>query len=73
MAKSRALIDASAEVVKAAEAKDKEMLFTTGGDMYAACTSCHTQYVIGMPANRVQGLEEQSQPSSEASGARSSQ
>lgn len=68
MTKARALIDASAEVIKAAEAKDKETLFTTGGDMYAACTSCHTQYVIGMPGSRVSGLEEGSERAAETSG-----
>lgn len=47
MRKARALIDASNEAVQAAEAKDTAMLFTAGGDMYLACTACHTQYVIG--------------------------
>ena len=48
MAKSRDFIDKANETVKAAEAKDIEGLFTAGGDMYLACTACHSKYVIGV-------------------------
>ncbi len=41
---SRAMIDASNRALKAIEAKDKDALFTIGGDIYDVCTSCHTQF-----------------------------
>lgn len=50
MAKSRALIDTATIVIRAAEAKDAEALFTAGSDMYLACSACHAGYVFGGPA-----------------------
>jgi hypothetical protein len=47
MAMARKMIDEANRCVQAAEAKDLEALFTAGGDMYIACTACHTKYVIG--------------------------
>jgi hypothetical protein len=48
--KSRALIDTATVVVRAAEVKDAETLFTAGSDMYLACSACHAGYVFGGPA-----------------------
>ena len=42
---SRALTESAAKVAQAAEAKDIDRLLATGGEMYAACTSCHRQYL----------------------------
>lgn len=50
MQKSRALIDTATAVIRAAEAKDAETLFTAGSDMYLACSGCHAGYVFGGPA-----------------------
>jgi hypothetical protein len=39
-----ALIEQSNRALKAAEAKDKDAIFTIGGDIYDACTNCHKQF-----------------------------
>lgn len=47
---SRALVDMGEEAVHAAEAQDKDQIFTIGGDLYEICTNCHSKYnsaVIG--------------------------
>jgi hypothetical protein len=44
IAEAKALIDASTRAIKAAEAKDKDALFTIGGDIYDVCTNCHRQF-----------------------------
>ena len=44
---AQALIEASGRAVKATEAKDKDALFTIGGDIYDVCTACHQKF---MPA-----------------------
>jgi hypothetical protein len=41
---ARAMIDASTRALKAIEAKDKDALFTVGGDIYDVCTNCHKQF-----------------------------
>jgi hypothetical protein len=41
---ARALIDASNRAIKAIDAKDKDALFTVGGDIYDVCTNCHRQF-----------------------------
>jgi len=41
---ARALIEASGRALKAIEAKDKDALFTIGGDIYDVCTSCHSKF-----------------------------
>ena len=41
---SLALIEQSNRALKAAEAKDKDAIFTIGGDIYDACTNCHKQF-----------------------------
>lgn len=38
------LIDASMQVMEAAENRDDQGVFDTGGELYAACTACHEQY-----------------------------
>lgn len=48
--KSRALIDTATVVIRAAEVKDADTLFTAGSDMYLACSACHAGYVFGGPA-----------------------
>jgi hypothetical protein len=47
MKQSQALIDAGIRAVKAAEAKDKDAIFTVGGDIYEVCASCHQTYAVG--------------------------
>lgn len=46
IAEARALIEASNRALKAIEAKDKDTLFTVGGDIYDVCTSCHSQFAL---------------------------
>jgi hypothetical protein len=41
---SRAMIEASNRALKAIETKDKDALFTIGGDIYDVCTNCHKQF-----------------------------
>ena len=35
---------------KAADARDKQAVFDTGGRLYETCVACHAKYVIGPPA-----------------------
>ena len=44
IAQAQALIDASKRAIKAVDAKDKDALFTIGGDIYDVCTNCHKQF-----------------------------
>ena len=44
IAESKALIDASNKALKSIEARDKDTLFTAGGDIYDVCTNCHKQF-----------------------------
>lgn len=44
---AQALIEASGRALKAIDAKDKDTLFTVGGDIYDVCTNCHQKF---MPA-----------------------
>jgi hypothetical protein len=44
IAQSRAMIDASNRALRAIDAKDKDALFTIGGDVYDVCTNCHKQF-----------------------------
>ena len=41
---AQALIAQSNRALKAIDAKDKDALFTIGGDIYDVCTSCHQQF-----------------------------
>ena len=40
------LTKAAQAAIAAAEAKDKDSLFTAGGDIYLVCTACHQQYAL---------------------------
>ena len=40
------LTKAAQAAIAAAEAKDKDSLFTAGGDIYLVCTACHEQYAL---------------------------
>ena len=44
---AQALIDNSKRAIQAIDKKDKDALFTIGGDLYDVCTNCHRQF---MPA-----------------------
>ena len=46
------MIQKANECVQAAEAKDVDSLFTAGGDLYLACTACHTKFVIANANNK---------------------
>ncbi len=48
IAQARALIDASTRAMKAIDAKDKDALFTIGGDIYDVCTNCHSQFALNL-------------------------
>jgi hypothetical protein len=48
IAESRQLIEASNRAIKAIDAKDKDALFTIGGDIYDVCTSCHSQFALNL-------------------------
>ena len=49
---SQGLIDTGTEALRAAEAKDKEKLFTVGGNIYNVCTNCHVKYSPEMAGAR---------------------
>ncbi|MDO8678056.1 MAG: hypothetical protein Q7R30_05770 [Acidobacteriota bacterium] len=44
---SQALIDTSRRAIQAIDKKDKDALFTIGGDLYDVCTNCHRQFMPG--------------------------
>ena len=44
LAEARALIDVSNRAIRIIEAKDKDALFTVGGDIYDVCTDCHRRF-----------------------------
>jgi hypothetical protein len=44
---SHQLYDAAMRAHEAAEARDKEAFFKAGSDVYEACVSCHSRYIIG--------------------------
>jgi hypothetical protein len=43
---SRDLIDIGSRTMKAAQARDKDAIFTLGGDIYNVCADCHKTYLI---------------------------
>jgi len=43
---SQALIDVGIRAVKAAQAKDKDAVFTVGGEIYDVCANCHQTYAV---------------------------
>ena len=42
------LITQSRRAIQATEAKDKDALFTIGGDIYDVCTNCHKQFALNL-------------------------
>ncbi len=48
LAQARALIDVSNRAITIIDSKDKDALFTVGGDIYDVCTSCHQQFAQGV-------------------------
>lgn len=44
IAEARAMMDAANRAIKIIEARDKDALFTVGGDIYDVCTNCHRQF-----------------------------
>ena len=49
IADAQALITQSQRALKAIDAKDKDALFTIGGDIYDVCTSCHGKFIVQTP------------------------
>jgi hypothetical protein len=49
---SRALVDMGDAAVKAADAKDRDEIFSAGGDLYEVCSNCHAKYnpAVATPA-----------------------
>ena len=45
---SQDLTRQSLRALKAVEAKDKDALFTIGGDIYDVCTNCHKQFALNL-------------------------
>lgn len=46
IAEARALTEASTRAIKAIDARDKDTLFTVGGEIYDVCTNCHKQFAL---------------------------
>jgi hypothetical protein len=46
IAEANALIEASQRAVKSIDARNKDALFTVGGDIYDVCTNCHRQFAL---------------------------
>jgi hypothetical protein len=46
IAEARAMTDAANRAIKIIEARDKDALFTVGGDIYDVCTNCHRQFAL---------------------------
>ena len=46
IADAQKLITESQRALKAIDAKDKDALFTIGGDIYDACTACHSKFIV---------------------------
>jgi hypothetical protein len=43
---SQQMIDVGVRTIKAAEARDKDAIFTVGGDIYEVCANCHRSYTV---------------------------
>jgi hypothetical protein len=53
MKRSQEMMDTGLAAWKAADAKNVDLLFTVGGDVYEACSHCHQQYMDAIKnANR---------------------
>lgn len=46
IAQAKAMIDVSNRAIKIIDARDKDALFTVGGDIYDVCTNCHRQFAL---------------------------
>jgi hypothetical protein len=46
MRHSRELTDVGVRAIKAAESRNKDAIFTVGGDIYEVCANCHRTYLI---------------------------
>jgi hypothetical protein len=46
---SHALTDAGVRAEQAADARNVDLLLKTGGEIYAACTGCHSKYLMEQP------------------------
>lgn len=46
IAQAKAMIEVSNRAIKIIDAKDKDALFTVGGDIYDVCTNCHRQFAL---------------------------
>jgi hypothetical protein len=44
MAASQLMIEAAQKAIRAAEARDKDAVFSVGAEVYDACTNCHSKY-----------------------------
>ena len=45
MKQAQAMVDTGTAAWRAADAKDVQKLFDTGGEVYEACSSCHQKYL----------------------------
>ena len=45
MQRAQEMVDTGQAAWKAAEAKNRDQLFTIGGDVYEACSHCHQAYM----------------------------
>jgi hypothetical protein len=45
---SRELIEVGQRAIKAAEARDKDAIFSVGGEVYDACSNCHQKYLVAI-------------------------
>jgi hypothetical protein len=45
---AREMIAAGEAAIRAAEARNADKLFTTGGDLYESCTNCHRKYLVAI-------------------------
>jgi len=45
MKAAQALIDTSEAAIKAIDSRNADQLFTAGGDIYNACSNCHSKYL----------------------------
>ena len=46
MKHSQALIDAGIKTIRVTDARDKDALFTVGGEVYEVCANCHRAYLV---------------------------
>ncbi len=49
IADAQAMMAESNRALQAIAARDKDALFTIGGDIYETCTSCHRKFIVAAP------------------------